>query len=316
MTAYDDLVRSQHGHIRVTQAADVGIDTERLRRARQSGRLRQVHPRVLQVATAVDSERATLWRKRLEVAGPAAVEAARLLGFPAVPAPPQPQLVAPAAVVGPGCRGVRRVHDWDRRRFVEVDGLVVCDPADTVVDLARHFRQTRLRWLVQDLLNESRLTSPQLRARCRRGRSGSALTRQVLDELDDPMRSHAERRYVAALRAGDLPAPQVNLPVADESGAVVCELDAAWMWLRTVTEIDGWTYHRTLERVRRDIVKHTLVQTRLGCVLLRYLADAVLDDPTRAARHTGGVLRARAAELGVPLGRPSRLPRVLALPPA
>ncbi len=130
------------------------------------------------------------------------------------------------------------------------DGVPVTSIARTLLDLAgvlqdRPFEQALARGLRLTDATEQELL--QIAARYPR-RPGAARLRAILaaDEPPAMTRSEAEERFLALIRDGELPMPQVNVRVHG------FEIDFYWRAQAVAVEIDGLTYHATRAAQQRD----------------------------------------------------------------
>jgi very-short-patch-repair endonuclease len=188
----------------------------------------------------------------------------------------------------PGLRIHRstRLSPQDVRHF---RGLPVTAPWRTLVDLAetgsnRELERATHEALTRRLLNASRLLSEIDRYR---GRRGAGRLKELL-ERGDPVtitRSEAEERFLALVRAGGLPAPEVNVRIHGH------EVDFLWREQRLVVEVDGFQFHSTRSAFERDRRRDAELQSA-GLRVLRVTWRQVSDAPYATLAH---VVRALAA---------------------
>jgi hypothetical protein len=121
---------------------------------------------------------------------------------------------------GRGPRPGLRIH---RSRLVEAGdvrhlrGLPVASPARALIDFAEEAGDRELERGIHEALARNLVNARTLliQARRFRGRRGVTRIRRIVDESDHPMltRSEAEERFLALIRSGELPTPEVNVLV-------------------------------------------------------------------------------------------------------
>ena len=103
--------------------------------------------------------------------------------------------------------------------------------------------------------------------------------------LSTVTRSALEERFLALVRRGGLPEPDVNAALAGY------EVDFLWRRERRVIEVDGHTFHRTRQATTRDRRKDDDLEAA-GYRVTRFTADQILHDPqdtlARARRAVEG----------------------------
>jgi very-short-patch-repair endonuclease len=143
---------------------------------------------------------------------------------------------------------VRRVH-LPREELTTVKQIPVTNVARTILDLA----VTRPAVDVEELLAEvfarkltSRADLDRLLDR-HRGRPGVPVLREILAPgPPGRIRSEAERRLLALVRAAGLPRPRVNARIDGY------EVDFLWPDHRLVVEVDGHAFHSNRPQRERD----------------------------------------------------------------
>jgi len=94
-------------------------------------------------------------------------------------------------------------------------------------------------------------------------------------------RSELEERFLALVRRGGLPAPEVNARLHGD------EVDFLWRDQGRVLEVDGYAFHSTRQAVTRDRRKDNDLELA-GFRVTRFTSDQILHDPedtlNRAAR--------------------------------
>lgn len=156
------------------------------------------------------------------------------------------------------------------------DGVPVTSVARTILDLAavlqnRSFEQAIARGLRLGRVTELELL--RIIARYPR-RAGAPRLRAILaaDQQPAMTRSEAEERFLALIRSGELPVPQVNVRVHG------FEIDFYWRSHAVAVEIDGFAYHATPAAQQRDRRR----DSTLGAAGIRVLRFTWTDLTTRS----------------------------------
>jgi very-short-patch-repair endonuclease len=191
----------------------------------------------------------------------------------------EPEGAAHVTLLARGCKrpGIASHHT---RYLPQADrtvrwGIPVTTPARTVIDLAETLPEHDLEQMlaearVMSLLNERQVRRALARAR---GRRGAGRLRAILNRAHGPAltRSQAEQRFLALVRAAQLPEPRVNTVVGG------WEVDFCWPVDRLVVEIDGFTFHSSRRSFERDRARDAALAAqgfRVIRVTWRQLVDA------------------------------------------
>jgi len=118
-----------------------------------------------------------------------------------------------------------------------------------------------------------------------RGRRGVTRLRRLIEGADHPMltRSEAEERFLALVRAGELPPPEVNVLVDGY------EVDFLWRDKGLVVEVDGFQFHSSRRAFERDRRRDADLQTA-GFSVLRLTWRQVVDEPYATIARTARAL--------------------------
>ncbi len=169
-------------------------------------------------------------------------------------------------------------------------GIPTTTPARTLVDLCavvparlveRAYEQAQIQRLitfdavVKTLERAPGRTTRPLRRLVAVERKTSTITRSVLEE-----------RFLALVRRGGLPEPEVNVRLHGY------EVDFLWRAQRRVIEVDGHAYHSTRQATTRDRRKDNDLELA-GFPVTRFTSDQVLHDPDDTLARTKRVLRAQ-----------------------
>jgi hypothetical protein len=146
---------------------------------------------------------------------------------------------------------VRRAVDTLDR--VRVDGVRVEHRAASALGAATTLGLVEGARLLDRALQQGRVGLPALR-RALQGmgqRHGVVLARRLVALAEGGARSEAERDAVRSLRLAGIGGWTANLPV-DLSGFGRVVIDIAFPAHRIAVEVDGWAFHRDVDRFRRD----------------------------------------------------------------
>jgi very-short-patch-repair endonuclease len=161
-----------------------------------------------------------------------------------------------------------------------LDGIPATVIERTLLDLAATAPPGRTAAALDDALRRRLTTLPDLRAMlgsvAPRGRIGTRTLRTLVNDRDDRDAALESRLESALLRV--LRRHGVELPVLQHAvvtgGAVVARLDFAYPQRRVGIETDGYRWHGSPERWRRDLRRENRLKL-LGWMLLRFSWDDV-----------------------------------------
>ncbi|MFC5137851.1 type IV toxin-antitoxin system AbiEi family antitoxin domain-containing protein [Actinomycetospora rhizophila] len=251
-----DLLRTQDGLVRHDQALALGMSPAAIWRRVEAGEWLEIHPRVYLSATHDLTPRA-----RLRAAALWAGDGATLIGLAGAAwwhlTDLAPETVAVAVGRGgghsppEGIRAVRRdVGDAAR---VKLDEVWVAHRADAALEAAAGLGLLEGARLLDRALQQERVAVPSLRRALERmgQRHGVVLARRLVALAEGGARSEAERDAHRQLRRARISGWTANLPV-DLPGPGRAVLDIAFPEHRIAIEIDGWAFHRDVDRFRRD----------------------------------------------------------------
>lgn len=135
-----------------------------------------------------------------------------------------------------------------------LDTLAATAPIDSLA------RATRLKMADVDVL-----------ASRYRGHRGLRLARETLALVDSGAESPQETRVRLLLISRGFPAPQTQIPVYDDHGGLVAELDMGWEEPKIAVEYEGDHHRRTRREFNKGIRRHEAV-TELGWMDIRVTA--------------------------------------------
>jgi len=244
----------QGGVITRAQLSATGLGRGAIDHRAATGRLYQVHRGVYAVGRPALESLGREWAAVLSLAGHGVLShatAAALWGL----TDQRPAEVV-ATVVGRDVRprsGLRthRTAELDRADIRNRHGLPLTGPSRTIVDLAGETDLADLENLFAEATIRRLTSERELRRAAERaphGKPGIAAVRALFEMDGDParLRSKAERRLLALIRAAQLPAPIVN------GSFHGFEVDLRWPAQRLAIEIDGARFHDHRIAFERD----------------------------------------------------------------
>ena len=302
------LASAQHGVVTRSQLLRAGISQQIVKRRLKSRFLRPLHRGVYVVGTCTTPEARAL--AAAYACGESAVVshevAAQLTGLmrpsrrggggnraPAH-AGDNSQRVAVSLASGdrrrPGVR-THRIGSLPADEITTVDGIPVTTPARTLLDLAgvvssREFEQALIEAVARKLTSrEEIITILERHPR----HPGATLLRATLGSgAPTPVRSVAERRFLALVKKARLPKPEVNVTVEG------CEVDFLWRSQRLIVEIDGRAYHSTNDRFENDRRRDRAL-IAAGYRVIRITWRQLMDEPMLVAVQVAQALAASPA---------------------
>ena len=182
----------------------------------------------------------------------------------------------PATIIDTNRRGAKGIIVWavaiDDDEIQLIDGMRVTTPARTAVDLACRYPVDTAVAAIDALARATRLKVPDIESAAGRhpGRHGLERARRAI-ELVDPGTESPRETWLRLLiiRAG-YPPPETQIPVYDEYGALICEVDMGWRELKIAVQYEG-AHHRGPEQFAKDI-RITREMTEAGWIVIRVTA--------------------------------------------
>lgn len=197
------------------------------------------------------------------------------------------RLPDPVTRQGIPCAGVARAVVDQARRTEELDG---------VRGLIAHVVQRRL-CTVDEIRSEVDATA----------RQRTALSRRVLWEVGDGVRSVAEAKARAVMAAHGIPAPAWNIQLIDADGEPFLSPDAWWEDVAAALEIDSVAWHLSPQAYRLTQQRQRWMTTR-GVLLLSFPPVEIIESPEQFAHEVRDLL-AQASRRPVPTGIRARRAR-------
>jgi very-short-patch-repair endonuclease len=283
------LADRQHGVVSYEQLVDAGLTARIIRRAVEARRLRPLFRGVFAVGhTALARE--GWWMAALLACGDDSAlshhAAGAVWGFRHGP-------ILPLHVTVAGAKGrAQRNIVAHRAKLPDdhvmcINNLRVTTPARTIVDFAATLSPRGMRETVERAQDARRFHREEIAA-IAPGRPGTKRLLELIALMSpdrDNARSHLERLFLAVVRRGRLPRPEVNLPIAGN-----CR-DFVWPGQRLVIEVDGYAYHSTKEDQLRDRRRDRKL-TVLGWRPARFTYEEVAFEPELVAIEVAALLRA------------------------
>jgi very-short-patch-repair endonuclease len=292
------LAEGQLGLIHDHEALAVGVSPAQIRRRVRVGTLERVMPNVTRVA-AVEAT----WEQRqlalCKWAGPGWVSsrtaAGAIYGFDGL-------VGIRHEISGAGriSRTPTGVYVHERCVFLPGDqansqGIPVTSPARTVIDLSADLDHKHLERAFESAIRMGYITPEFLMRRLRKlGTKGRRRARRIIEVLVDrgdapPSDSDFEILIKQVLRDGDLPLPEMQVPVHDDQG-FIARVDFIYPLLKLILEADSYKHHAGREDWATDGAKRRRI-TALGYSIMPITYRDVMTD-RRAVQ--GSVRRAIA----------------------
>jgi hypothetical protein len=302
-TTLDRLAQAQGGIVTRRQLLAAGLSGSGIDRALGAGALIPVARGVYRSSGAPWTRRGAQHAALLAVGGEAVLShwTAAEIHRMSDPRPgPVHVLAAHARSTPAHCAHLLRLHrtrSLPAQERCVVNGLAVTSGPRTVLDLACVATTAHLAELIAagvrvgacTLQGMGRVVDAHLNARGRARLRGAL---QLLADDGGRARSDVEIDALRVLMEAGLPRPVVAHRVVDEQGRFVAEVDLAYPDLRVAIEIDGFRWHSSPERKRRDEQR----QNRLvlaGWIVLRFSASEVRARPERLVSAVRRALRTR-----------------------
>ena len=291
------LAATQENLIRRDQATSCGMSPSAIARRTAEGWWTIVLPRVYstdhaEITWPRAAHAAALWGgNRSVLSHETAAALWRLEGFP-----PGPLVVtAEKALRPPRCVRVHKVRELGPADLASHGGLTVTSPARTLLDVAA-VAPEGVEAALDDALRMRLVSLPKLRwylaAHGGRGRRGTALLRQLLDERPAdyaPPESPLERRVWDLLIAAGPPEPVRQHEILDQ-GQLVARVDFAFVEARIAVEADGYRWHSGRQAWSKDLARRNRL-TALGWHVLHITHE----DVTKRPREVTALVRRTVA---------------------
>ncbi|MCW2558965.1 MAG: hypothetical protein JWP55_2929 [Mycobacterium sp.] len=181
---------------------------------------------------------------------------------------------APAEILYDNRRPPRGISTWSDQvaedEIETIRGVAVTMPARTALDLACH-RPLDVAVAEIDALARAaklKVADVELIAERHQGRRGIRGARTALDLVDPGAESPRETWLRLLLIGAGFPRPETQIPVYDEYGQLVAELDMGWRDIKVAAEYDGDHHWKLVRQLERDIRRYEAV-TQQGWIDVR-----------------------------------------------
>jgi hypothetical protein len=131
-------------------------------------------------------------------------------------------------------------------------------------------------------------------------RQRTSLSRHVLAEIGEGVRSVAEAKVREVLIASGIPSPEWNIRLTWPNSTLLLSPDAYWRDVAVALEIDSLAWHLDPESYRRTKRRERLL-TGAGITVIAFTPTEILNDPDHCVEEIRAVLR-HAANRSVPEG--------------
>jgi hypothetical protein len=219
--------------------------------------------------------------------------AAALFGAP-VPAASPLEICLPPGAYRPRRRQLRvHVRDLLAHDTVRLRGLPLTSGAQTWLDLTAVLEPPELVAVGDALFRAGHLDAGTVRERLDRatGVRGIVAAREVAGFLTPHAASRPESLLRFELLCSDLPAPEVQVPIADRWGRVVAHADLGYSEWKLAIEYEG-RLHAESRQFGRDVDRYSLMAAS-GWLVLRFAGRHL--GRGIAVERVGGALRSRGA---------------------
>jgi very-short-patch-repair endonuclease len=273
------LAAAQRGVVTHRQLIDAGVGRGAIAHRLAQARLHRLHRGVYLVGHSVPPPLARETAALL-ACGPGALLSHRTAAHlwrltPRLPVDVDVTLIGGNRRGRPGL-AIHRTRAIEGAERARVQGMPVTAPTRTLLDLADTLRSEELEPILAEAVRRRLVRTGDLRKRLgdAGGRHGLGRLRSLLEQTGGPAltRSEAERRLLALVRSGGLPAPDTNVSVGRY------EVDLLWREARLIVEVDGYAYHSGRPAFERDRKRDAELQA-LGFRVMRVTWRQLVDEP-------------------------------------
>ena len=168
----------------------------------------------------------------------------------------------PASIIDTNRRPTRGVRAWldsiEHDEICVIDGMQVTTPARTALDIASRYPVNTAVAAIDALARATRLkmADVDLLADRYRGRRGIRAARTALDLVDGGAESPRETWLRLLLIRAGFPRPRTQIPVHNEFGVLIAELDMGWEDLKVAAEYDGEHHRISPDQFNKDIRRY------------------------------------------------------------
>jgi hypothetical protein len=184
----------------------------------------------------------------------------------------------PATIIDTNRRRTPGITVWastlDEDEICTIDGMRVTIAARTAVDLACRYPLDTAVAAIDALARATRLKVPDIELAAQRhpGRHGLKRALAAIELVDPGAESPQETRLrLLVIRAG-YPRPETQIPVYDEYGMLIGEVDMGWRERKIALEYEG-DHHRTNRRVFNKDIRRIEALIEAGWIVIRVTAE-------------------------------------------
>lgn len=191
-----------------------------------------------------------------------------------------------------------RVHrtDLSPSDVVMIDGIEVTTPVRTAYDLGRQAPEWRALGRLDDLARATDFSVPKLQeyADERDGRRGIRQLRFLTPLIDGLAESPPESWLRLVMIRADLPTPELQIRVADDSGRIYARIDLGYEKYKVAIEYDGEDFHSSPEQRAHDEARDAQLKDD-GWIVIRVTAAELRTAPWTVVIKIENALRSRGA---------------------
>ncbi len=290
-----ELAARQRALVTRSQLIALGAGRDAIRRALERGRIHALYRGVYATVPLSALPPLAVEQAAVLACSPSAClshhSAAAVWGFrPPALGTPEVTVVGRQPRTRPGIR-IHRVASIDSRDTRQHLGIPITSPARTLLDIANDLGMREFERAFDEAISSRLTTLVAVRAMLlvNGDRRGSARTRTLAfaQRVSTKTRSEAEEIFLALVRRGGLPQPEVNARVGR------FEVDFCWRKERVAIEIDGFAFHSSRAALERDHRRDTELQ-QLGFLVIRIGWRELLHEPEKVLVWLAGALAKRA----------------------
>jgi hypothetical protein len=281
------IALGQHGNVTREQLLAAGLSCTEIARRREKGLLILQFRGVYRVGHAAPSLLATYMAAVLAcgegalLRGRAAAHLHRLLNR----APTCTEVLTTTERRVPGVRTTRSRAGIDPRDATKVRGIPVTTVSRTLVDIATDLPRQALSKACHEAGVRYRTTPREVSAVLARrpNAKGAAKLRAVMSGEEPVALSRLEARFLALMRAHDLPLPKTNKPAGG------LRVDCRWPAHKLTVELDSYRFHNTRHAWESDRRRERQAYAR-GDAFRRFTWGDVFERPGAMIRELTALL--------------------------
>lgn len=175
----------------------------------------------------------------------------------------------PAEIIYENRHAPTDIRPWsdcvEEDELIQLAGMTATSPARTALDIARRYHLGEAVASIDALARATdlKMADVELLAERYKGRRGIRRARRALSLVDAGAESPRETWLRLVLIRAGFPAPRTQIPVYDEYGQLVAELDMGWEDIKLAVEYEG-DHHRTDRRQFNKDIRRAEALADLG----------------------------------------------------